>query len=198
MKLRFFADATCYLQSSANVDRKVVTRLLQCSGYSRLLEQPPLEPKTNELKPITRLGKARGLNTTSLLGPRLPFTDVLYFMCNLLTKTTCFLKLSAIYCFAKSVSHYTSDQWSYTWELQNWGDALKSKGWKAKNLLTWLQAFWPKYSAGCTNPTCAPAAQAVLHFDVAVKAVWQGSWTVPTLQRFSESSQMLTGIVGEV
>ena len=85
------------------------------SGYSRLLAQPPLGPKARELKPITRIGKARGLNTASpLLGPRLPFTDVLYFMCNLLTKTTCFLKLSAIYCFAKSVSHYTSDQCSST------------------------------------------------------------------------------------
>lgn len=120
MKLRFLTAVTCYLQSSAKADRKVMTRLLQCSGYSRLLQQPPLGPKASELKPITRIGKARGLNTASpLLGPRLPFTDVLYFMCNLLTKTTCFLKLSAIYRFAKSVSHYTSDQCSSTSELQN-------------------------------------------------------------------------------
>lgn len=61
---------------------KVVTELLQCSGYSRLLEQPPLGPKASELKPITSTGKARRLNTASpLLGPRVPFTDVLYFMC---------------------------------------------------------------------------------------------------------------------
>lgn len=159
------------------------------SGYSRLLEQPPLGPKASELKPITRIGKARGLKHASpLLGPRLPFTDVLYFMCNLLTKTTCFLKLSAIYCFAKSVSHYTSDQCSSTWELQNWGGVLKSEGLKAKNLLTWLQTFWPKYSAGCTTPTCTPTAQAILRCDVAVKAGWQGSWTVPSLQSFSKSS----------
>lgn len=87
-----------------------MTGALLFAGYSRLLEQPPLGPKASELKPITRTGRARGLNTASpLLGPSLQCTDVLYFMCNLLTKTTCFLKLSAIYCFAKSVSHYTSD-----------------------------------------------------------------------------------------
>lgn len=80
-------------------------------------------------------------------------------MCNLLTKTTCFLKLSAIYCFAKSVSHYTSDQCGSTWELQNLGDVLKSKGSKGKNLLTSPRAFWPKNRAACTNPTCAPTAE---------------------------------------
>lgn len=92
-----------------------MTGALLLAGYSGLLEQPPLGPKASELKPITRTGRARGLNTASLLlGPSLQFTDALYFMCNLLTKTTCFLKLSAIYCVAKSVSHYTSDQCSST------------------------------------------------------------------------------------
>lgn len=152
--LPLLAAVTCYLQSPAKADTKLVTELLQCSGDSRLLEQPPLGPKPSEFKPITSTGKARGLNPASpLLGPSLPFTDVLYFMCNLLTKTSCFLKFSAIYCFAKSVSHYTSDQCSSTWELHNWGEVLKSRGLKTKNLLTWLQALWPKYSAGCTNPT---------------------------------------------
>lgn len=62
---------TCYLQSPAKADTKVVTELLQCSGYSRMLEQPPLGPKTSELKPITSTGKARGLNpASSLLGPK--------------------------------------------------------------------------------------------------------------------------------
>lgn len=31
------------------------------SGYSRLLEQPPLGPEASKLKPITTMGKARGL-----------------------------------------------------------------------------------------------------------------------------------------
>lgn len=107
------------------------------SGYSGLLEQLPLGPKASELKPITRMGKTRELNAASpLLGPRLPFTDVWYFMCSLLTKTTCFLKPSAIYCFAKSVSHYTSEQHSSTRELQDRGDVLKSERSKAKNPLT--------------------------------------------------------------
>jgi len=198
-KLRFLAAVTCYLQSSANTDRKVVTGLLRCSDYSGLLEQPSLGPKAREFKPITRTGKARGVNTTSpLLGPRLPFTDVLYFMCNLLTKTTCFFKLSAIYCFAKSVSRYTSDQRSSTWEPQNFGDVLKSEWSQGRNLLTWLQASWPKHSAGCTSPTHAPAPQATQHCGVAVKAGWPGSWTVPGLQSLSKSSQLLAGTVGQL
>lgn len=175
-----------------------MTELLQCSRYSRLLEQPPLGPKASELKPITSTGKARGLNPASpLLGPSLPFTDVLYFMCNLLTKTSCFLKFSAIYCFAKSVSRYTSDQCSSTWELHNWGKVLKSQGSKTKNLLTWLQALWPKYSAKCTNATWGPRAQAIPGCDVAVKAGWQGRWTVPSSWSLPRSSSLLAGTAAQ-
>lgn len=191
---------TCYLQSPAKADTKVVTELLQCSGYSRMLEQPPLGPKTSELKPITSTGKARGLNpASSLLGPKPSIYWCFVFYVQFTNQTQLFPQVlcNLLFCKISFTLHFWSVQFHMRATQLRW--VLKSQGSKTKNLLTWLwpKALWPKYSAACTNPTWGPRAQAIPGCDVAVKAGLQGRQTVPSSWSLPRSSSLLAGIAAQ-
>lgn len=164
-QLPLLAAVTCYLQSPAKADTKVVTELLQCPGYSRLLEQPPLGPKTSELTPITSTGKARGLNPASpLLGPKPSMYWCFVFYVQFTNQNQLFPQVlcNLLFCKISFTLHFWSVQFHMRATQLRW--VLKSQGSKTKNLLTWLwpKSLWPKHSSGCTDLTWAPGGNSRL------------------------------------